>query len=292
MSVHTFESMGTVISIRLAPDVGTDAPDAARAIAPAHALALAEIRRVFDDLDRRFSLYDPASELSLIADGSLPLSDSSPEMRGAYADALGWRERTNGAFTPHRPDGVLDLSGLIKSVAIERAGRVLERHGHRVFSINAGGDILTGGVPSGSAWITGITDAADRTGLLTQVTLSPEWPAVATSGSAERGNHIWLRPDTDRSFRQATVIAESIVTADVLATAIIAGGQTTLDHVTDRFPVAVLVQLAGGALLANPAFRALIVRGPDGRQRLDLTTEPSHDDAAPSPVPESPERPA
>ncbi|WP_420898194.1 FAD:protein FMN transferase [Cryobacterium shii] len=252
MGVHTFETMGTVVSIRLATDAGASAG------------ALADVHRVFDDLDQRFSLYAPESELSLIVAGVLPLSHAGPEMRGAYTDALGWRERTNGAFTPHRPDGVLDLSGLIKGVAVEQAGLVLERHGHRVFSINAGGDILTGGVPAEGTWITGITDAADRTRLLTSVGLTPDWPAAATSGSAERGNHIWRRPDTDRSFLQATVIAGDIVTADVLATAIIAGGRPTLDHVTDRFRIAALVQLADGALLANPAFRALIARDPDG----------------------------
>ncbi len=286
MSVHTFESMGTVVSIRLAPENGTDRPTED----PADALT--EVRRVFDDLDRRFSLYDPDSELSLIAAGVLPLTEAGPETRRAYADAVAWRERTNGAFTPHRPDGVLDLSGLIKGVAVERSGRVLESHGHRAFSINAGGDILTHGAPAAGEWTTGITDAGDRTRLLTSVRLTSAWPAVATSGSAERGNHIWRRPDTDRSFLQATVIAGDIVTADVLATAIIAGGQPTLDLVTDRFPVAVLVQRSDGALLANPSFRSLLAPAPRASPGLDPATEPSHDDAAPPWGPAQPERSA
>lgn len=286
MSVHTFETMGTVVSIRLATD--------SDAVAGPGALArtLGEVRRVFDDLDRRFSLYRSDSEVSLIAAGTVPLSGSSPEMRQAYADALAWRERTNGAFTPHRPDGVLDLSGLIKGVAVDQAGRVLERHGHRAFSINAGGDVLTRGVPRQGSWITGIVDAGDRSRLVTSVSLTTDWPAVATSGSAERGNHIWQRPDTDRSLCQATVVAASLVTADVLATAIIAGGKPTLDHVTDGFHVAVLVQLADGALLANPAFRALIARTSEGPRSGDGRIEPSRDEAVPPRVPGNPERSA
>jgi thiamine biosynthesis lipoprotein len=256
MSVHTFEAMGTVVSVRIAHGATADAADADRAVSAA--------RHVFDGLDRRFSLYDFGSELSRIARGAMPLTAASEEMRGAYAEALGWRERTNGAFTPHRPDAVLDLSGLIKGLAVERAATALRNHGLQVFSINAGGDILTSGIPRQGAWITGIVDPGDRSRLLTAVRLTSDWPAMATSGSAERGNHIWLRPDTDRTFRQATVIAGDIVTADALATAIIAGGTATLDHVTDTFPIAVLVERADGALLASPEFRALIARETDG----------------------------
>jgi thiamine biosynthesis lipoprotein len=51
-----------------------------------------------------------------------------------------------------------------------------------------------------------------------------------------------------------SVIADSIVTADVLATAIISGGQVSLDDSTARWPIDVLVVRRNGELLASPGF--------------------------------------
>ena len=193
-------------------------------------------------------------------------------MRDAYAEALLWREATNGAFTPHRPDGVLDLSGTIKAVAIAEAAAAIQACGFTDFSINAGGDILTHGFATDVTasddsasddthigdWMTGIVDPQNRTELLSVVALTPELPAMATSGSAERGDHIWARPGATNDFLQATVVAQDIITADVFATAIIAGGQETLDHLTSHFEIAVLVVKADGELLANARFPELV----------------------------------
>jgi thiamine biosynthesis lipoprotein len=60
------------------------------------------------------------------------------------------------------------------------------------------------------------------------------------------------RPD----FAQVSVAAADIITADVLATAIVAGGRATLDSVTARWDVDVLAVAHDGALLATPGFRA------------------------------------
>ena len=287
MSVHTFESMGTIVSVRLgrpltisASDVSADdvsaegsALTASREAAAVAAVAAAQ--HAFDALNERFSLYRESSEISQIARGELLLSASSERMREAYAESLLWREATNGAFTPHRPDGVLDLSGTIKAVAIAETAAAIQACGFESFSINAGGDILTHGIPddslsadeSGAAgtgrahgWVTGIVDPQNRDELLSVITLTPELGAMATSGSAERGDHIWARPGATNEFLQATVIAADIVTADVCATAIIAGGQETLDHLTEQFEIAVLVVTATGELLANPRFPALVAR--------------------------------
>ena len=245
MTVHTFESMGTVVSMRLG--ASTVSPQTATTVVK----AVQGAQVVFDALNDRFSLYREASEISTIARGELLLTHSSERMRAAYAQALLWREATHGAFTPHRPDGVLDLSGTIKAVALTEAAQALTELGFDTFSLNAGGDIVTHGVPKEGAWITGIVDPENRTQLLSTVRLTPAFPAMATSGSAERGDHIWSRPGATKDFLQATVIAHDIVTADVLATAIISGGQETLDLITANFEVAVLVVKRNGELLAN-----------------------------------------
>jgi len=239
--VHaTFETMGTVVSLEW------DGDDQ----------ALRTVRTVFEEADRRFSLYRPDSELSRVADGSLELVDAGTELREVYATALGWRGETGGAFTPHRPDGAVDLNGIVKAWAIAGAGRAL---GDGDWCLNVGGDVLVSGqTGSGAPWVVGIVDPADRTELLTAVPLVGARRAVATSGSAERGDHIWTRGRVAAEFVQVTVAADDIVTADVLATAIVSGGAATLDDLTGRFDVDVLTVDRDGGLRATPGMRELV----------------------------------
>ena len=252
MSVHTFETMGTVVSVRV-PDNETTTSERARELDAAIAAATAE----FESLNKRFSLYREDSEISRIARGELTLPEASDEMRSAYAESLDWREKTNYTFTPHRPDGVLDLSGTIKAVGIQRAANALVSAGFTTFLINAGGDLLSAGHPV-EGWRVGVTDPDNAESLIATVELSPEFCAMATSGSAERGEHIWLRPETDNAFRQVSVAAGDIMTADVLATTIIAGGQDALDTMTEKFNMGVLVVKRDGSLLGNNRFQGLM----------------------------------
>jgi len=238
----TFETMGTVVSLEWAGDDQ----------------ALGVVRSVFEAADHRFSLYRPDSELSRVADGSLELLDASAELREVYATALGWRGETGGAFTPHRPDGTVDLNGIVKAWAMAEAGRAL---GDGDWCLNVGGDVLVSGSAAIDApWVVGIVDPGDRAGLLTAVPLMGARRAAATSGSAERGDHIWTRGRERAEFAQVTVLADDIVTADVLATAIVSGGGATLDDVTARFDVDVLTVDRDGALRATPGIRELITR--------------------------------
>jgi thiamine biosynthesis lipoprotein len=125
-----------------------------------------------------------------------------------------------------------------------------------------GGDLTTSGDQASdeSGWITGIVDPQNHGTVIAAVRLNAEFPAMATSGSVERGEHIWLRPETTKDFVQATVIAQDIITADVLATAIISGGQASLDQITQNFAVAVMTVSPDGSLQANPLFQELIAR--------------------------------
>jgi thiamine biosynthesis lipoprotein len=227
--IYVFEAMGTVVSI--------EPP-----------LRVPELERVFADLNARFSLYRPDSELSRIADGSLRMMDASAELRDAYARALEWRSLTGGAFTPHRPDGVIDLSGIVKALAMDAAGALLADVDDWI--LNAGGDVLT----SGQSATVGIVDPFDRSQLLTSVRLGGSRRAVATSGSAERGDHIWGRG----GFAQVTVVADDIITADVLATAIASGGVETLNASTSAWDVDVLAIDPAGNLFATPGFTTSI----------------------------------
>ncbi len=257
---RTFTSMGTVVSLAI-PAATRTAPQAAVEELEA---ATAVVEQLFTGLDRTFSLYRPDSEASAMARGELALRDASVDMRRLYVEAVHWRSLTEGAFTAERPDGVVDLAGIVKGHAIREAGTSLLALGLKDWCLNAGGDVLVAGSPTpGTArpWLAGIIDPEDRTTLLTAFPLGSKGKhALATSGTSERGHHIWsagLQSARDQGFRQVSVAAADIITADVLATAIMAGGAGTLTLTASRWDVDVLAVKNDGGLLATPGFRKL-----------------------------------
>lgn len=242
MPAHAFAAMGTVVSVR------THAP-----LDAAVATALAE---AFEDLEVVFSLWRPDTEASAIAAGRLRADDASAAYRRVRRQARLWRVRTNGAFDPVRPGGTEDLSGIVKALGIQAAAGVLHAAGVHDWCLNAGGDVLTSGVgEEGAPWVVGIVDPSDRAALVSAFVAGGPQPAVATSGFAERGDHVW-RPTPTAEFTQVTVCAADIVTADVLATAILAGGPDTLEAMQRLYPIEVLAVTATGDTWASEAFRA------------------------------------
>ena len=237
-----FETMGTVVTLVT--------------VGPLDAATSAAVQAAFRALDERFSLYKPASEASLVGRGRTGLTSASAEYQEMYWAAVAWSEATDRAFTPHRPDGVIDLSGVVKARGIQAAGAVLGEHGHTDWCLNAGGDVLVAGVQeNGEPWVVGVVDPDDRTKLWTQFTTRPGRMAVATSGIQERGEHVW-RMAADDTFTQVTVAAADIETADVLATAILAGGVTTLQLAQEKYDIDVLTSAHDGRVWASPVFRA------------------------------------
>jgi len=239
---HVFETLGTVASLDVPSEFSDDVP---------------AIESSFREFDERFSLYRPDSELSRIASGHLSLAEASASLRSSYARSLDWREATSGWFTPHRPDGVLDLNGIVKAEAIERAGRLLDGSGCPAWSVNVGGDILVRA--DAEPWVTGIADPRAQAEILCSMSLGDRRRAIATSGSAQRGDHIWRGGMSGPpAFVQVSVIADDIVTADVLATAIVAGGRDALDDFSERWDVDILAVDRQGGLLATPGVRQLL----------------------------------
>ena len=256
LRARTFGSMGTVVSLTVPAGAVPGTAGGAELDA-----AAAAVERVFAGLDEIFSLYRPDSEASRLARGELSLREASAGMRDRYADALSWRLMTEGAFSPERPDGVLDLSGIIKGYAIGQAGEALRARGITDWCLNAGGDVLVMGSPvpgSGASWAAGVVDPKDRSALLSAYELGGPGTrrALATSGSAERGEHIWTAGTRGAEFVQVSVAAADIVTADVLATAIVAGGTAMLHRASDGWEIDVLAVHRDGELLATPGFRA------------------------------------
>ena len=241
---HVFETMGTVISLE-APALSGE--------------TLGAIKSVFVDADRRFSLYRDDSELSAVNAGRVALPDAGLALREAHALAIEWRILTGGAFTPVRPDGLLDLNGVVKALTMNRAADILERAGMTAWSLLVGGDLVASGRnPAGDPWVTGIVDPSDRRRVLCSIELRGSRRAIATSGTAERGDHIWKAGSPPGELMQVTVVADDIVTADVLATAIIAGGDELLAEACARWDIDVLAVEAGGGLRATPGFRTAL----------------------------------
>lgn len=230
-----FEAMGTVVSLA--------------APAPLPAGRQKALAAEFERLEALFSMYRPDSEAARVGRGTLDVRDASDEYRDALQLALDWQQATDGAFTPFAPDVTVDLTGVVKALAVESAAGLLVDVPD--WSVNVGGDALVAGRAGGRPWVAGIVDPFDRGRLLTKCVLD-EHRAVATSGVAERGEHVWRR---DEHFAQVSVVADDIVTADVLATAILAGGPATLDLAVARWPVAVIAIARDGAIRATDAFR-------------------------------------
>ncbi|MFJ3959134.1 FAD:protein FMN transferase [Arthrobacter sp. NPDC090010] len=244
MANTVFRSMGTVVSV-LRPG-----PSLPQRIGQA-------LEEEFRCWDERFSPYDERSELSRIARGEESPSSASSPFRASLHRALGWQEATESAFSVSSPDGRLDLSGIIKAEAMEASGAILRDAGVRDWLLNAGGDVLVSGHHFGNPWRVGIVDPVDRGALLTSVELDGNWRALATSGVSERGEHIW-GPAGREGFAQVSVLAEDIVTADVLATAIMAGGRRSLDMAQARWNVDALCVERDGGLLVTPRLGARI----------------------------------
>jgi thiamine biosynthesis lipoprotein len=235
-----FETMGTVVTVVTVLPLDEATRDA--------------VQNAFHALDDRFSLYKPESEASSVGRRRTNLTAASAEYQEVYWAAIAWSEATDRAFTPHRPDGVVDLSGVVKARGIQAAGDALVEHGHSDWCLNAGGDVLVAGVQEGGdPWVVGVVDPDDRTKLWTQFATRPGRLAVATSGIQERGEHVW-RMAADDTFTQVTVAAADIETADVLATAILAGGVTTLQLAQGRYDIDVLASAHDGRVWASPVF--------------------------------------
>lgn len=256
LKARTFHCMGTVVSLTVPARTEDWTPAADAALAAATGV----VEQLFRELDDRFSLYRHGSEASRLARGELSLREASQDFRNRYAEAAEWRLLTEGAFTPERPDGVPDLSGLVKGFAIKEAGAALQSLGLGDWCLNAGGDVLVAGSPimgSRASWQAGIVDPQDRKTLIAAYPLGGGTGpgALATSGSAERGDHIWTSGAGISEFHQVSVAAADIVIADVLATAIVAGGIPMLNRATSGWDVEVLAIRNDGGILATAGFR-------------------------------------
>ncbi|MGY4642530.1 FAD:protein FMN transferase [Cellulomonas sp. URHB0016] len=222
---------------------------------PATVAAL--VARAFDSLraaDRRFSRHDPGSEVSRFGRGEVLAAEASDDLREVLRVAgRAWRE-SGGAFSVRRPDGSVDTDGVVKGWAVQRAADLLVAGGLQRFCWNAGGDVVTRGEPEpGRGWNVAVRDPLGREEFL--AVLEVRDGAVATSGTYERGNHVWdgRTGAAATALLSATVVAPDLTTADVLATSVLALGPDGVRWAAGAGATAVIAVTAEGRLLTDGA---------------------------------------
>jgi FAD:protein FMN transferase len=225
------EVMGFPVSVEVADPVPADV-DAAldRAFGVLHAA------------DARFSSRRPTSEISALRSGGLLPAHYSNDLRQVMDIAERAEQASGGVFRVTTPDGRWDTDGVVKGWAAQRAADELVASGVTTFCLNAGGDIVARGCPEpGHGWSIAVRDPRASHGVLAVLDLHDA--AIATSGTYERGAHVWdgRTGSTDLPTVSATVLAGDLVTADVLATTLLAMGADGASWAIDQGAEWVLV---------------------------------------------------
>jgi len=122
----------------------------------------------------------------------------------------------------------VDLGGIAKGYAVDRAFELLRSLGYKNLIVNAGGDLRVGGTKNDRSWSIGIQDPRISQKIMAKLLVSDT--AVATSGDYEkffihqdkRYHHIFNPRDgfPTEGSQSVTVVCKDGITADALATAV------------------------------------------------------------------------
>jgi len=193
-----------------------------------------DINQVFsylDVIDERFSTYKSYSEIQKINRGELALEHASEEVRYMLDLAQKTKKETHGYFDIYS-NGLLDPSGIVKGYAIYKASQILLNKGYKNFYVDIGGDIqLYGKNKHKKPWKVGVRNPFNTKEIVKILHLSNK--GVATSGTYERGNHIYnpIEKSSASEIASITVVGPNVYEADRFATASFAMGYKALDFV-------------------------------------------------------------
>ncbi len=161
----------------------------------------------------------------------------------------------------------VQLGAIAKGYAVDRAVKILQEEGIADAFINAGGDLKSIGMKSpNQPWKIGLQHPRYPEKMIGAFSLSKR--AIATSGDyqkyfiqeGERYHHI-LNPKTGRPAKEsgvvsATVLADSVMDADALATALFVMGPQALEQIRLLENVEAMVILKTGKTYFTPGFQA------------------------------------
>ncbi|MHB8506035.1 MAG: FAD:protein FMN transferase [Acidimicrobiales bacterium] len=236
---HDEEVMGTVVSFSWRAGRGGE---------PAADEAVRAACTRLHDIDARFSTWVADSPMSRVRRGEMG-DDEDPEIAAVLGRCLELRERSGGWFDPWAATGGVDPTGMVKGWAAEEAVAILAAGGVAAALVNAGGDVASLGTPErggdeaggdeaggdeaggdgpgGEPWRVGIRHPWRPEALAGVVALGPGG-AVASSGSYERGPHLWRPGGGVPSSVAASVTGPSLEAADAFATALAVAGEDFL----------------------------------------------------------------
>lgn len=198
-------------------------------------------------LEEKFSAFRPESLVSRYRSGDDTVM-LDPQFQEVYVRSLAAQEDTRGAFDPFY-DGGFNPTGLVKGWAIEQ---VFAKHLKPVLplsyveavGLNGAGDMqLATKQTSDFNWKVGIERARQPQELVTSLQLQDG--AIATSGYSKKGRHI--KGDFS-SLEQVTIVATSLVEADIWATALLAVSEDQAKQDIIRHKLSGLYQTATGTI--------------------------------------------
>jgi thiamine biosynthesis lipoprotein len=225
--IRTHAVMGTVASVHVHDDAKPSVID----------VAVDALWLELDRLEALFSTFRESSAISRVNRGELHLLDAGAEVI-EVVDACTWLEHVSGgAFRARRPgDTLVDPAGFVKGWAAELAAQCLDRAGLRHWYLSVGGDIQTRGTSGdGASWRVAIADPNSDDARAIRAIVEVRGGAVATSGTAARGRHLWDgrtgRPSD--ALSSMTVVGPHLTWADAFATAAFVMGLEGIDWVAN-----------------------------------------------------------
>ena len=165
----------------------------------------------------------------------------------------------------------VDLGGIAKGYAVDRAFELLKSLGYKDLIVNAGGDLRVGGLKNNQPWSIGIQHPRESKNFLARISVSDM--AVATSGDYERFfiyegrryHHIFNPKDgfpTD-DCQSVTVLCKEGMMADALATAVFVLGPEKGYALCQKLEgVDCLIMDKEGKIIFSPGLKGRISFGP------------------------------
>lgn len=183
-------------------------------------------------IDEKFSTYKKNSEISKINKGELKEEDYSNDMKKILKLCEQTKKETKGYFNI-KNNNYIDPSGIVKGYAINEAAKILKKRGYKNFYIEIAGDIqVFGKNENNERWKIGIKNPLNKKEIIKIINLSNM--GIATSGTYERGNHIYnpWQKNPAKDIASITIIGPNIYQADRFATAAFAMGEKGIKFIS------------------------------------------------------------
>lgn len=197
-----------------------------------------KVEQFLQQVDQNFSPFKADSLVSKYQRGELTAAEFSPQFQEVYGIAIQAQQVTNGAFDPFYAEQY-NPTGLVKGWAIQRAFErfvqpLINRQIVLGAALNGAGDIQMAVVDNTDfRWEIAIENPADVQQVIWHYQIGTG--AIATSGFSQHAGHIKVQTVPD--LNQVTIVASTLIEADVLATAAITMGSSQLQKFRKTYPL-------------------------------------------------------